>query len=386
MMQENNISTTPNNDVSSKQKTNELDLLELVKVVWIEKKIIIKTTIVFMLFGLFIGIFSQKQYKATTVMIPQVMTGQNKLGGLSSFAAMAGINLDIGSDGNEISPLVYSQIIKSTTFQLGLMKTKFNFPSFKQEISLLDYFTNPEYKKFNLIRFLKDYTINLPGTIIKHFQTKKYNESKIKQSDSFINLSPDEIEVKNILNSSITLYTNQKEGTVTISTIMPDAKLAAQLGQHVLNSLQNKIIEFKIKKAKKQLKFIEKLHSEKKELFLQNQNKLATFRDQNKNISSARARTIETELQTKYQLSQSVLDEISKKLENAKIKVKEETPIFSVIEPVSIPTRKYKPKLSSLLIIWTFIGLSFSFGRIFIRIYSGIIKQKLKKRTESSIS
>ena len=75
-----------------------------------------------MIIGLIVAIFSQKEYTASSTMVPQLSKSQSKLGGLSSLAAMAGFNLDMNMETSELSPYVYPQIVQSVPFQLELME------------------------------------------------------------------------------------------------------------------------------------------------------------------------------------------------------------------------------------------------------------------------
>lgn len=43
-------------------------------------------------------------------------------------------------------------------------------------------------------------------------------------------------------------------------------------------------------------------------------------------------------------------------MEQAQIKVKEDTPVFSIIKPITVPLEKSKPKRSLILVIWIFLG------------------------------
>jgi len=61
-------------------------------------------------------------------------------------------------------------------------------------------------------------------------------------------------------------------------------------------------------------------------------------------------------LQSQYQIAFSVFGEMATELETAKIRVKEDTPIFSVIEEATIPNGESKPDLEKATILWGFLG------------------------------
>lgn len=351
----------------------ETDLIALVKTVWNKRRTIIKITLVFFVIGLFIAIFSPKQYRVSSVMVPQVSDGTSKLGGLSSLAAMAGFNLDM-STGSELNPIIYPQIIQSIPFKMELMQTKFNFEDIKHPITYYEYYT--EYAKINPLDAIQEYTIGLPGLIrnaLKGIQKPIFQANNKK---SILMLTEEEEAIAEILDKNVYLEINDKDGSVSLIAIMPEALASAELGLKAQFLLQKYITEFKIEKAQDQLNFVEERYFEKKESFLDAQKALASFRDENKNVSSAVARTEEELLQSEYQIAQSVYNELAKQVESFRINVKEKTPVFSIIKPISIPSKSFKPKRKLILFMWVFLGFIVGIGWVLGRSYYSIFKDK----------
>jgi len=61
----------------------------------------------------------------------------------------------------------------------------------------------------------------------------------------------------------------------------------------------------------------------------------------------------------------SVYSELAKQLEQAKIQVKQDTPVFTIIEPISVPIKKSKPNRPMILLIWLFLGGVLGTGVVF---------------------
>ena len=59
--------------------------------------------------------------------------------------------------------------------------------------------------------------------------------------------------------------------------------------------------------------------------------------------------------------------------------VKEDTPVFTIIEPVSILMDKSKPKCPLILVIWTFLGGIVGVGMVFGKEFFTGIKDKWKE-------
>jgi uncharacterized protein involved in exopolysaccharide biosynthesis len=67
-------------------------------------------------------------------------------------------------------------------------------------------------------------------------------------------------------------------------------------------------------------------------------------------------------LESEYQLQQNILINLASEYNNNKIKLNKDTPIFSVIDEVSVPNLRTEPKRSLLVIIYVFIGILLSVG------------------------
>ncbi|MCF8346951.1 MAG: lipopolysaccharide biosynthesis protein [Bacteroidales bacterium] len=358
---------------------DEIDLIALARTLWDERRAVIKTVIIFTILGFFIAIFSPKEYTATTTMVPQINSPSAKMGGLSSLASLAGFNLDMNIGGNELSPMLYPQIVSSISFQLEIMNTKYRFEELKEEVSLYDYYLN--YFKPNVFSVIKKYTIGLPGVILKAIRGAE-EEIPVKSESETLRITKDQDKIRKIIQEKLTLNINDKDGYITLNSHFHEAELSAQVAQKAQKLLQDYITQFKIEKATAQFHFIEERYNEKKREFETAQRRLASYRDANKNITSATARTEEERLENEYQLAFEVYSELAKQLEQARIQVKEDTPVFSVIEEVSVPVEKSKPKRSLILVIWIFLGGILGIGIVFTKTFSKEIQGRWREKSK----
>jgi uncharacterized protein involved in exopolysaccharide biosynthesis len=371
-MTTNNINTTA--PVKPTAADDEIDLIALAKDLWDGRRTIIKYILIGMLIGLLVALLSPKEYTVQTTMVPQTgQTGGSKLGGLSSLAAMAGFNLDMSSSTETLSPLVYPKILKSVSFQLELMNMPFEIADLDRPVSLFEYYT--EHQKAGVLGNLKKYTIGLPGVILKALKGQEPESTPAKRSD-LIALNQQQESVLATMNQNLSLEINDKEGILTLSARFHDPSLAAQVARKAQIMLQHYITTYRIQKAQEQLNFIKDRYREKKQEFQDAQEKLARFRDQNRNVSSALAQTEIERLQSEYDIAFSVYSELAKQLEQAQIKVKEDAPVLTVVEPVRVPLKKSKPNRPLILIIWTFLGGIIGVGIVFGRQFLGTIKQR----------
>lgn len=346
-----------NNMNQKSSKETEVDFINLARTLWDGRIIVGKLILLSLFIGFFVAILIPNEFTASSTMVPQISDPKSKLSGLSGglsglsgLAAMAGINLSTAT-GSELSPKTYSSIISSVPFQLELMKTPLNFEKLDSQITLYDYYT--KIKKKNL--FIK-YTVGLPSLIIKTLKGEKKSKFSSVSNPLYL-LTDKQIEVQKIIEKQVTIFVNDAEGNVSIICSLPEAYAAAQLVQNTQAILQRYITEFKIEKAKVDQEFIQQRFDEAKKNYQAAQQQLALFRDRNKNMSQAVAKTEEERLYGDYTLVTGVYSDLAKKLEQAKIQVKEETPVFTIIRPVSVPTEKSRPNRPVILAISAFISL-----------------------------
>lgn len=367
----------------TKVDNDEIDLMALAFKIWKGRKVILKTIAIGLGIGILVALLSPKEYSASTTVVPQMGQTNNKLGGLSSLAAMAGFNLDMASGGDNLSPLVYPKIVNSARFQLELMNTPFTFSGVDKPVSIYEYYINIEKPSF--LSLVKKYTIGLPGIIITAIKGENNNKGITEENEDPVILSEKQENIRKLTSKKIFVTPDAKNGYITVGASFSEPLLTAQVAQKTREMLQEYITKLKIEKAVARLDFVEKLYIEKKKDFEMAQNRLARHRDQNQHISTAIAKTTEERLQSEYSISQNVYNELAKQLEQAKIQVKEETPVFSVLEQVMVPMEKTKPKRSMILAVWFFLGIFCGIAIILGKDFYETISEKWNEQKESKI-
>ena len=368
--------TTPETNPSQVPQDDEIDLIQLAKTLWKGKKTIMVSIVVAAIIGVAVALLSPKAYTTSTTMVPQVSSKGSSLGGISSLAAMAGFNLDMSGGAGPLSPVIYPQILQSVPFQLELMNTPFTFSDAPEPVSIFTYYT--EIAKPGVLSQVKKYTIGLPFVILGALKGEE-PETAVGGDSNMISLTKEQDDIRKLLSEAVSLSTDTKEGFLTLTVTMPEAVTAAQVGLKAQEMLQRYITEFKIAKASDQLKFIEDRYAEKKAEYEKAQARLAAFRDRNKNVTSAIARTEEERLNGEFTIAYNVYNELAKQLEQARIQVKEDTPVLSVIKPVVVPIEKSKPKRAMILAIWLFLGVIAGVGIVLGRGYLADIKKKFQE-------
>ena len=308
--------------------TDEIDLIELLKTIWRGKKTIIVVSFVFAVIGVGAALLSPVVYSSSTTFITSNSESTSS-SGLSGVASLVGINLGGMSSGNEIPASMYPQIGESIDFKRALLK------------SFVD--DNEQIK-------LDDFLITLHG-IEKTLNTQNKSKSFVSDSEDIL---------FNLLDEIISISVNQKDGFITISANMPESEFSANTCINAREILQGIVINNKIKSAKQKLEYSEEQLNSKRVEFEQIQNKLSYFNDSNLNIVTSSVINERDKLEANFQIINAVMVELSKQVEQRKLQVSEDTPVFSVIKEANMPVKRSSPKRAQIVLIFGFIGIVFS--------------------------
>ena len=341
-------------------KTNnedEIDLVDLLKTVFHARHFVVKTTIFFAVLGVITALISPIKYTASSTFVPQLSEGQtnSSLGGLAS---LAGINLSaiMGGQPQEISPSLYPQIAESVPYRLALLDA-----TVESNTSFRDYILS-QSGGVAILPLLKKYTIGLPGLLLN-----KQTNNNENLDTSLFQMTEKDKGLFEFLAQVVSIEVDDEEGLVSLSVELSDRIVAAQLAQAATELLQNYIIAFKSESARNNLDFINRQYESKQQEFEQIQDSIAVFKDQNLNITSTLYQNQLTRLESKFVVVSSVFQELAGQVEQAKIQVNKDTPIFTIIEPVSVPLERSSPKRTRMVIIWIFLGGVLSVGWVLVK-------------------
>jgi uncharacterized protein involved in exopolysaccharide biosynthesis len=358
--------------------SDEIDLIELIRHIWNGRWLIVKVTLAFMVLGLLIAFTTTTQYKAEARLLPEIRDTKGGASALlkqfSGLGGLSGLSLPGAEGMDAIRPDLYPNVLASTPFYIHLMQQKIKTTA-GQEYTVESYMD--DYINGSLASTVMDYTIKLPWTIKSWIR----GPEKVDEPQMFTgitSISKEQFDIIKELRKSIHAGIDQKSGIITLSAELPDRLAAAQVAQIAVDYLTMYITTYRIAKARKDMEFTEERHAEKDAEFRQAQLSLARFRDANRNIISAAAQSEEQRLQDQYNLAFNVYNGLAQQLEQARIKVQEETPVLQVLEPVSVPVEKSKPLRALILVVFAFLGGVIGIGLIFGKLILVNIKSHLK--------
>ena len=358
--------------VKNDSATEEIDLLELAKKLWDKRRFIGKYAIIAAVVGLIVGFSIPREYTSGAKMAPEGLknTKGNSLAGL---AALAGFDLSSGENMEGINLTLYPDVVQSTPFMVELSQIPVKGADMDSTLTLYDYIDTQISSPW------WSYIIQFPFRALGWITSLGKEDAEPSGIDPYA-LTKKQSEVLNRIKDRIGISVDKKTGVITASATAQDPIVTATVADSMVNKLQEYIYKYRTEKAIRDLDFTQNMFDEAKQNYHEAQRKWAEAYDANRNIAKQSAQVDLIRLQNEQQLAFSVYNQMAQQLESAKIKVQEQTPCVTIIEPASIPVKKSNASKLVILIGFIFLGGCIAVGKILLPDFL------TKKRDENSIS
>ena len=360
------------NITSPQPEEQEIDLIELAQKVWASRKLVFKACGIAALVGLVVAFSIPKEYSTSVTLAPE-SGGKSGGGSMGALAAMAGINLGTSSGEDALSPELYPDIVSSTPFLIELFDVKVKDQKAKVDTTLYAYLKEEQRSPWWSAIFSAPFKV-LGWTLSLFKDEPEEGDAKL---DPF-RLTKDESAIADALSKRISVSVDKKTGVTTLSVTMQDPLISASLTDTVMHCLQNYITDYRTNKARHDLAFTEKLYGEAKASYESAQKKYANFVDANQNIILLSYRAEQERLQNEMNLAYQVYTQVSQQLQMARAKVQEITPVYTVVQPATVPLKPAKPNKLMILIGFMFLAGVGSVGNTYQ--YTPAIRENEYKR------
>ena len=342
------------------KEDDTIDLAELLTKIWEGRKTVLTVTLLFVLLGTTSAFLTPNSFEASSVFITQTSEEKpaSSLGGLAS---LAGINLGSLGGSSGISTALYPKILYSVPFKRSMLESTIMYES--RSMTYAEYL---KQRPMTLGGMIKKYIIGLPGQVIDWVNPNKDNEEGTSQTAYGLKISDEDYELIENFENEISLLINEEEGYITLRVKDYVPEVAAQMVILAEKQLQERVIDYQVKNTKELYEFTQAQYLELQKEVFELQDELARFTETNQNISSSFVQNQQRRLESEYDRINSVYTELALQKRQAAIQLKENTPIFSIIDPVNIPNLKAEPNRPLLIAIWLVLGMILSAGYLLV--------------------
>lgn len=307
--------------------------------------------------GVIVAFTTPKTYKSTVILAPEE-SGAGFSGSLSSLASMVGMNMKVGQTGDALYPEIYPDLVQSVDFSVGLFPIKITT---KNGDIKCDYYT---YQIKHTKTALIEYPMLAVGKILGMIRPKEDNTHKkgSKGENTPLWLTREQEKVVKEILSSVQCNVDKKTSVITITVEDQDPMVAALMADSVKSHLQVAITDYRTKKARNDLYYMEKIFNEARSQYDKARQLYASYADANQDVILQSFKLKKEDLENDMQLKYNIYTQVVEQTQLARSKVQERTPAFTVVQSAIVPTKASSRSRMSVVVIFTLLGSMLRLG------------------------
>lgn len=320
-------------------ENDEINLINLFRVIWGGRWFIILTTVVGSLLVLAYTYTLTPLYKSEISLYP--VLSSSKPAGLSQ---LQGIASSFGYDlGTTESNFNIPDVVNSKRIKLAIINHDWYFSDIEDTMSLLEYWHKDDK----------------PGIISRIFgeQGKNPELKRLKWENQALQK----------INDRITVSESKKTGLITVSVLSEEPRLSKEIVAFIADALIKYINQVQLKQASENRQFIEERIKETEAQLNESEETLKRFREDNRSIKDSPELQLELErLMRDVEVNQQVYITLKQQYEIARIEEVKEAPIVNVLDEGREAVEKDWPRRKLTLVFLIFLIVIFTIIATFI--------------------
>ena len=354
---------------------NQIDYIAIAKSYLDHRNWIFITAGVFAFFGLIFAYSAPEEYVSTVKLMPENST-EPQLGGLSNIARQIGVG-SAAQSGGGIPASLYPDVAKNLVMMKQLMDHEVQVAGNDEKVTLHQYFLDLDQS--SIASFIKKYTIGLPGMIFQWLRSlapsppeRALKLQDLAEADDENNIIQtftvsEWAMIKNLRNR-VSVTHEVETGVIYVEVKMPDPILAAQIASQVVDFLIQYITDYRTEKTRKDVEFIEQRLIEAKSNFEEAQRALASYTDRQRATKRALDNVDQQRLENEFSIAFNVYNTMAQRLEEAKIRLQEVTPVVSILDPPAVPEQRSEPMRMRILATFLLAGLAAGVALVYLKL------------------
>lgn len=282
------------------------------------------------------------------------MSGSKSTGGLASLASSFGVNLKgMGNSTEALFPTLYPDLMNSTEFKTGLFTIPVTIEGDEEEgepdrtMTYYEYLTTEQKSTWwsVVINSTKRWIISL-------FKEPEPESDKV---DPF-RLTKMQAKVIEAMDKKIICDIDQKTMVISIEVTDQDPLICATMADSVKVRLQQAITDYRTSKARVDLDYNKKMLSEAKQRYEKACNAYVRFADGNQKAFMQNLRQKASKLEDEMQLERSIYQQLASQVQQAEMRVQEDTPAFTTLLNATVPVKKAGPSRAKIVLVLLFLA------------------------------
>ena len=301
-----------------------------------------------------IALSKPNYYKCEVTLSPE-MSSSRSSNSLASLASSFGVNLKgaLGNSTEALFPTLYPDLMNSTEFKSGLFTIPVTIEGDKVEgvpdrtMTYYEYLRDEQKRPW--------WSAAIGGTIKWLVSLIKEEEPESEEIDPF-RLTKEQTEIVKAIDKKIICDVDNKTMVISIEVTDQNPVICATMADSVKVRLQKAITDYRTSKARVDLEYNKKMLAEAKERYEKASNAYVRFADSNQKVFLQAIRQRTSKLEDEMQLQRSIYQQLASQVQQAEMKVQEDTPAFTTLQNATIPVKKAGPGRAKIVLVFLFLA------------------------------
>jgi uncharacterized protein involved in exopolysaccharide biosynthesis len=334
------------NMIEGMEEESSIDFKKIFKDLLKHKMLYAKVLPVAFVLAAIYAISLPNYYSCTVKLAPELGSNSKSGSSLAGLASSFGINLGGASAGADaLNPTLYPDLMNSVDFKTGLFEVPVTREKDQKTFTYYDYLMNEQKSPWWSSGMKAIFSIfNSQSSIEKNAKVDPFK------------LTKEQTKIVKKINKNVSCDVDKKTYVITINVTDQDPLICATLADSVKTRLQKFITDYRTSKARVDLEYNKKIFAEAKARYEKARDAYSSFSDSHRDVSSQRGQTKQADLQNEMQIQQQILQQIVAQMQQADMKVQQETPAFTTLQSATVPVLKAGPKRAQMCLIFLFLA------------------------------
>lgn len=328
------------------RKANIIELSDIIEKLWRRKTVFFKTLpIVFLLACAYIVCIPR--YYTTEIALAPETESLGSGGALGSIASSFGFDLSGLQSTDAITPLLYPDLMDDNGFISKLFSTPVETQDGTLKTDYYDYMKNHQQKAW---------WSNAFSSIASALGSDEDDEPQTENKMDPYHLTKQQDKLIKKIKGNFVVNVDKKTGVITIAITDQDPLICKTMGDSLTTILQAFITDYRTSKSRLDVAYYEDLTRDAKKRYEEIRQRYVQDADANTDVILESVRAKVEDLENDMQLKWDTYSTMQAQLEAAKAKVRERTPVFTILKGAAVPVKPSGPKRMIFVIAMTMLA------------------------------
>lgn len=343
-------------------------------------------TFIFAAAGVCVALTQARKYSVSVTLAPE-SAGGHQTGNIGGLASMLGVNVGGGSSSSDaLNITIFPEIVSSTPFLTSLFSVELNkMPKLPKDLAEARAVMSGPLTSVKLFDYLTGR--DAEPSWWDDFKQSVWGVDKAEEDADYLvvderRLTKEQYYTMLVLKNMISVEVDKATAMTTVSVVMDDPLMCAQLADTVCRRLRDFVFDYRTEKERQTLAYYEAMCDSTYRTMVDAQAAYAASIDNNHNVILQKVSVQTQRLEQEASVASQVYQQMVQQREMSRANLQQVKPVFAVVEPATLPQLPVNSRKNTV-IMFVVLGFVLSFSwYVIVEEYYNLYVGKLEKIIE----